>query len=94
MSEVRIYVLPHGHVIVGTEERTPEWRVVDGAVIRRWGTDAGLAQLAAKGPLTDKSQSENAPTVLEHGGRMEVPEAAIVFTFLCDEKAWKGKLPR
>lgn len=50
-GEHAIGVLLRGWVIVGRWTEAPEgWVVTDASVVRRWGTNAGLGELAAKGP--------------------------------------------
>ena len=60
---VRIIVLQRGWVVVGHARRHgPRIRVTNCAVVRYWGTTAGLGELATKGPL-DKTKLDNCPPV-------------------------------
>lgn len=56
MTPICIMVLDRGHVLVGHVERHPDlafhWLVKNARVIRRWGTERGLAQLANEGPTS------------------------------------------
>ena len=81
---ISIVVLDKGFVSVGvlsnSEDRTG-WHCLDNAcVVRRWGTTAGLGQLAMEGPQPQ--------TVLDKTPRQSFPEHSIVKVIDCDEDKW------
>lgn len=66
MSLKQIVIAQRGWVFVGSVTRTENEVVIeDAAVVRRWGTTAGLGQLAAKGPTAD-TRLDPCPTVRIH----------------------------
>ena len=74
----QIVIAKRGWVFVGSVTRTENEVVIeDAAVVRRWGTTAGLGQLAAKGPTAD-TRLDPCPTVRIH-------PLAIVATMDCAE---------
>ena len=81
--ETKILALDRGHVLVGQIVPHPtlafHWLVSPGRTIRRWGTSAGLPELA-KGPL------EN--TVLDAVGTFSVPWRALLFLIDVEESMW------
>lgn len=81
---MHIIILQAGWVLVGTYEKQGEMvRVIDCAVIRRWGTDKGLGQLAITGP-TDNTRLDPCPEWCFHEsvaiGYMKV---------ICSRDLWK-----
>lgn len=83
-SPIRIVVLQRGWVVVGRyEHRGPTVVVTDGFVVRRWGTDKGLGQLAVEGPRPE--------TVLDRTPRIEVHELAVVCSIDCDPAKWADR---
>lgn len=75
MNPIKILVLDCGHVRVA-EVQSPHpdkafhYRLPVSRCIRRWGTTAGLAQLAAEGPQTE--------TVLDAVYSGDVPWRAVI----------------
>ena len=66
MSLKQIVIAQRGWVFVGSVTRTENEVVIEeAAVVRRWGTTAGLGQLAAKGPTAD-TRLDPCPTVRIH----------------------------
>ena len=66
MSLKQIVIAQRGWVFVGSVTRSENEIVIeDAAVVRRWGTTAGLGQLAAKGPTAD-TRLDPCPTVRIH----------------------------
>ena len=62
----QIVIAQRGWVFVGSVTRSENEVVIeDAAVVRRWGTTAGLGQLAAKGPTAD-TRLDPCPTVRIH----------------------------
>ena len=81
-----VVVLPHGWVFVGRRElRGDTVYLHDAHNVRRWGTNAGLGQLASEGPLAE--------TVLDPcPGGVDFHYLQELCRFACVEAAWKGKL--
>lgn len=76
LTDKRIVVLTYGWVMIGEYSRNGDTVTLnDASVIRRWGTDKGLGQLALTGP-TDN-------TVLDPCGIAEVPLSSVVATIRC-----------
>jgi len=74
-----IVIAQRGWVFVGDVTRTESEVVIENAaVVRRWGTTAGLGQLAETGPTSD-TRLDPCPTVRIH-------PLAIVATMDC--KPW------
>lgn len=79
---MKICVLERGWVLVGQLEKDgDEYLLINGNVIRRWGTSEGLGELAMKGPLAE-TKLEKVPLVKFH-------KAQLIFTISCDESKWK-----
>lgn len=79
-DDIRIVVLPHGHIWVGHYERDGLQVKVRGRVVRRWGTNRGLAQIANEGP-TEK-------TVLEDMAVSRHHVLAEINTIDCNSDVW------
>lgn len=77
-----ILVLQRGWVVVGdlSDENDARVTLTNASVIRRWGTKAGLGELALKGPQKD--------TVLDACGGVLVHPQAIVLRMPCEASAW------
>jgi hypothetical protein len=74
----QIVIAQRGWVFIGEVTRSESEVVIEGAaVVRRWGTTAGLGQLAEKGPTAD-TRLDPCPTVRIH-------PLAIVATMDCAE---------
>jgi len=74
----QIVIAQRGWVFVGDVSRTEDEVVIENAaVVRRWGTTAGLGQLAFDGP-TAETRLDRCPTVRIH-------PLAIVATMDCAE---------
>ena len=92
-TKKQILVVKLGWVLVGdVMEIAPDdpqktaLTVKDASVIRVWGTDKGLGQLAAHGPLPK--------TLLDPCGVVIVERDAILFRIDCEETAWPSKKKR
>lgn len=82
---VVIAVLDRGWVVVGRwSQRGSRVELTEAHVVRRWGTDQGLAQLANDGP------TEN--TVLNARCTIRFREPRGLPLYPCNEKSWEGKL--
>jgi hypothetical protein len=77
-----VVVLPHTWVVTGIVENGEQgWLTLENAaVVRRWGTSAGLGELASKGPQRE--------TVLDVQPTTSIPSKSVCFAILCDSKAW------
>ena len=74
----RIYVLKERWVLIGTESGKTTQNTVyltDAAVIRVWGTTAGLGQIALDGPTTE--------TKLDPCGNTSFPRESLLFSIDC-----------
>lgn len=81
-KDVRIVILQRGWVMVGHYSRKGTQCYLDHAsVIRRWGTTAGLGELAAEGPKSN--------TVLDPcRGQVECHELTVIATLKCRRESW------
>ena len=80
-SDIKILVLQRGWVVVGRISREGSQVIFSGGyVVRRWGTTAGIGQLAKEGPLED--------TVLDPLDRGSCHELAIVAEIDCEVDKW------
>jgi hypothetical protein len=78
---VRIVVLQRGWVVVGHYHRVGEQvRVEHAAVVRRWGTQRGLGQLASEG-VQAETVLDDCPTVRCH-------VLAVLATIDCTHATW------
>lgn len=79
---MKICILERGWVLVGSLEKDgDEYLLLNGFVIRRWGTTEGLGELAIKGPLNE--------TKLEKIPLVKFNKQQLIFTINCDESKWK-----
>ena len=79
--KLQIAVLDRGFVYVGQCALTDGMLVISNAhCVRRWGTTAGLGQLALTGP-TSKTQMDAAGTV-------RAPQSALMHLIDCIPAAW------
>jgi len=84
-GDLIIAVLQRGWVVVGrVVESGHEITLRPAATVRRWGTSAGLGQLAVEGPLAD--------TVLDSCPEIRYHVLTDVLTIPCREEAWRGRL--
>lgn len=86
MGQLKIVVMDRGHVLVGLvrphSQEALSLLLDHAAVVRRWGTDHGLGQLAREGPLPN--------TILEPlGDGVEIGKMWVYFTVPCDPEAWE-----
>ena len=88
MKTKMILCFSRGWVLVGdVEHHSPrEWEIHSPAVVRLWGTTAGLGQLAFEGPTAE--------TRLDHepGPQRFDPLLLVRPPIPCVEAAWKGVL--
>ena len=84
-GKIEIVVLQRGWVAVGRFYREgDECRLESASVIRVWGTDKGLGQIALDGP-----QSK---TKLDIAGTMRFNAMTIVTRLDCNQEKWNEKL--
>lgn len=80
-TKLQIAVLDRGFVYVGRCVLTDGMlTVTDAQCIRRWGTTAGLGQLALTGPTTSSK--------LDAAGTVRAPQSSLVHLIDCTETAW------
>lgn len=81
-GELKIVILQRGWVLIGRLERNEnECKLHKASVIRRWGTDKGLGQLAVFGPQKE--------TVLDKCyGVVEFHYLTVVATISVNEEKW------
>jgi hypothetical protein len=83
--EIKIVILQRGWVFVGRfVKKGEDCQLTNAFNIRRWGTSAGLGELAAKGP-----QSE---TKLDKVGTVSFHELTTVAMIDCDQDVWAKEL--
>jgi len=72
-----IFVVEAGFVFVcdAATLNGTDWRLEGAQTIRRWGTTAGLGQLALSGPTKD--------TILDPCGTVTVPARKVLFRLPC-----------
>jgi hypothetical protein len=81
MKDLRICILHRGWVLVGYYSRENNYcKLKNPYVIRRWGTNQGLGEIAINGPQTD--------TILDKETETEFHETQIIRTILCDTTKW------
>ena len=83
-GELSIVILQRGWVMVGRlEEDGDMFKLHNGAVIRKWGTTAGLPELAEKGPLSG--------TVLDKStGLTRFHVLTTIAILACNEASWSS----
>lgn len=81
---LKIAVLQRGHVLIGRLQKEGDQCTLHNAkVIRRWGTEKGLGQLAGSGATRS--------TVLDDcNGEVTFHQLTVVFTLQADESKWPG----
>lgn len=78
----KIVVLDRGWVVVGLLEQDGDWfLLINGFVIRRWGTTMGLGELAKNGPLPE-TKLEPLPLTKFHKDKM-------IMIINCSDEKWK-----
>lgn len=83
----RIVVLQRGWVVVGNLYKMgQDFTLRNASVIRNWGTDKGLGQIANGGP-TANTKLDPSPDIHFH-------ELTVVMAISCKESVWSGKLPQ
>lgn len=79
---LRIVILQRGWVVVGRVYlEGAEYRITEASVIRNWGTDKGLGQIALNGPTPN--------TKLDACGEVRTHVLAVVAQMNCTETKWK-----
>lgn len=80
---IQIVILQRGWVFVGHLYRVgSECRLEDASVVRVWGTENGLGEIAKNGP-TSKTKLDPTPTVYFH-------RLTTIATIACEAKKWKN----
>lgn len=79
---MKICVLNHGWILVGMLEKDgDDYLLINGHVVRKWGTTQGLGELAMKGPLPE--------TKLDKIPLAKFNKSQLIFTLNCQEDKWK-----
>lgn len=79
--KLQIAVLDRGFVYVGQCAQGESGLTITGAsCVRRWGTSAGLGELAMKGPQPN--------TKLDLAGTVHAPMSSVIHLIDCDPAAW------
>ena len=82
----RIVVATQGFVFIGTYEERPGYaRLTNALCIRKWGTTAGLGQIAVHGPTSE--------TVLDYAGIIDFPMTSVVAVLHCVHDLPDGEKP-
>ena len=77
----QIIIAQRGWVFYGDVTRRGTQIVIDDAfTVRRWGTTAGLGQIAIHGP-TDE-------TILDFTGTVSLHELTVVAAIICNPESW------
>ena len=78
---IQLVIAQRGWLFVGDVDRNADEVTIRRAYcVRRWGTTAGIGELALKGPLPN--------TVLEPTGTVRIHVLAVVAFIDCEEKNW------
>ncbi len=86
-TDVKIVVIKAGWVVVGLlpipgqQQRDGFLKVEEACVVRRWGTKAGLGEIAKNGPT--------GTTALDPIDTIHIPVNSILFLIDCDQKKWR-----
>ena len=84
-GKIYIAILQRGWVYVGKlSKEGSQCTLTDASNIRRWGTENGLGELAAKGPLSE--------TQLDKVGTVTFHELTTVALIECDQEVWSKEL--
>jgi len=79
-----IVVADRGHVWVGDACDDGEYTIIkDAQIVRVWGAERGLNQIANHGP-TDKTKLDEPATV-------KVAKRAVIAIIPCEASAWSGR---
>jgi hypothetical protein len=74
-----VVVIQSGWVVIGDIEpinsTPPGYAITNGSVIEKWGTTAGLGEIAIAGPTKN--------TVLREFGEGFIPTSSVLFTIKC-----------
>ena len=88
MHNTRIVIATQGFVFIGTADEQPHnLRLTNAYCIRKWGTTAGLGEIALNGPTKE--------TILDYAGVVDFPISSVVAQIHCvheiEAPAPKGK---
>lgn len=82
LSGKKIMVLQRGWIVIGDVSQCgPTVTISDASVIRRWGTEKGLGEIAEGGPTSE--------TRLDPIGTIQVHQLAVVMAVDVEAKKWK-----
>jgi hypothetical protein len=85
-GDYKIVVLQRGWIVIGKMEREgSQCKLHSASVIRNWGTEKGLGELAEVGPKKD--------TILDPcNGAVEFDYLTVILTIAVNEDKWKKHL--
>lgn len=84
-SEIKIVILQRGWVVIGRYSEDGEYGVLtDSYVIRNWGTNKGIGQLALEG--------KQSGTDLDKAGLIRFHKLTTIALIDCDKKLWNKEL--
>ena len=84
-SDIKIVILQRGWVIIGRYSKDGDMVTLENAyVIRTWGTNKGLGELALDG--------KQSSTKLDKAGHVEFHILTVVATINCDDTKWDSEL--
>lgn len=84
-SKHKIMVFDQGWICVGIYYEQGEFLCLrDASVIRKWGTEKGLGELAEKGPKLTPLE-----TVLDPCGLVKAHKLSIVLVMDCNDENWR-----
>ena len=82
-SPIQIVVLHRGWIVVGNvSEKDSKTFIQNASVIRRWGTNAGLGELAEKGKLPK--------TILDKCGDVSLKTDNVILVMNCNQENWSN----
>lgn len=82
MADIRIVILQRGWVMIGKYHRVEnDCYLSNASVIRRWGANTGLGELAKEGKLSE--------TILDPCGEVEFHILTVIASIKCDPKKWE-----
>ena len=84
-SDIKIVILQRGWVMIGRYSKDGDIVTLENAyVIRAWGTNKGLGELALDG--------KQSSTKLDKAGHVEFHILTVVATINCDDTKWDSEL--
>jgi hypothetical protein len=86
-TKIQIVVLQRGWVAIGRfSQKGEQCHLTNASVVRRWGTENGLGELAEKGPIPNGTG--NGPTTLDKCPDLHFHEMTVVCRMDVNEAVW------